>query len=113
MTTAIPFEQRLYEGANRIIHGTDNGDTVSVSGNYGGKTTFIGGSGDDTVKVGHDSTIDAGAGDDTISVSGYANTITFGKGSGHDKLSLNASGEDNTVLFSRQSDAERHRFGNQ
>ena len=111
------FEQRLYEGSNRIIHGTDNGDTVSVSGNYGGKTTFIGGSGDDTVKVGHDSTIDAGAGNDTISGGSYANTITFGKGSGHDKLSLNASGEDNTVLFSgnltlKDIDLEINKAGN-
>ena len=111
------FDQRLYEGSNRIIHGTDNGDTVSVSGNYGGKTTFIGGSGDDTVKVGHDSTIDAGAGNDTISGGSYANTITFGKGSGHDKLSLNASGEDNTVLFSgnltlKDIDLEINKAGN-
>ena len=46
-----------------------------------------------------------------------ANTITFGKGSGHDKLSLNASGEDNTVLFSgnltlKDIDLEINKAGN-
>ena len=111
------FNQGVYEGTDRIIYGTDNGDTVSVSGGYGGKTTFIGGSGDDIVTVGRDTVIDAGAGNDTISGGEFSNTIMFGKGSGHDKLSLWARDDGNTVLFSgnltlKDIDLEINKAGN-
>lgn len=96
------FSGRLYEGYNRIIHGTDWGDTVNVAGKYGGTARFIGGSGDDTINAGSNTYVDGGAGNDTIIADDYSisSVVRFGKGSGHDKWILSDIGTDNAVSLS-------------
>lgn len=88
------------EDYNRVVHGTDNGDTVDFS-SVNGNVAFYGGNGNDNVTLGMYNVVDGGAGNDTITDSGRSlkNTIMFGEGSGQDTLQDINTDADTTVVF--------------
>ena len=90
----------FYEGREHIIYGTDKGDSVRIQSDSLVKTTFYGGRGDDTVEIGGKTTVDAGAGDDKITLTGDSSTVVFGRGGGHDTLSIGEGAADVGVRFS-------------
>ncbi|HFC8842268.1 TPA: calcium-binding protein [Neisseria oralis] len=90
----------FYEGREHIIYGTDKGDKIHIQGDYLKNTTFYGGKGNDTVEVERKTIVDAGIGDDKITFKGDSDTVVFGKGSGHDTLSIGEGVGEAGVRFS-------------